>query len=213
MRRRLLAAATAAVLPLFLVTASTIEAGKPKIYRIAGEGKDARGKVVPSDDLAFESAGISLSMRYLDGPARTSALSSVLGREVDLFPERSASSRGYLVFVFEIRSRAVGDLIFEPGQGRLITNKYDVEFPMDYSSLYELLSHQPAGSPSLEEVRKAVYSEATTIRPGGSIRKLLVFQGPKEDRWKTLQVRIGALHLTDGDVDTSFKFRKFEVEP
>lgn len=213
MLHRRLAAALAATLSLIPNASSTIEAGKPHAYRIAGAAKDARGKVVPAEELAFEASGLRLTIRYLDGPARAAALSSILGREIDLFPTRAGASRGYLVFAFEIENQAQGDLLFEPGQCRFVSDKFDAEFPLDYSSLYDLLSHQPEGAPSLEEIKRAVFTEAATIRPGGAVRKLLVFPGPREDRYKRFEVRIGALHQTGGDLDAKFTFRKFKVTP
>jgi len=206
-------AALAVALPLILAVASASEAGKPRVFTIAGAVKDDKGKTVPAEQLAFEGSGLKLTMRYLDERSRIAALSSVLGREIDLFPEWKDASRGYLVFAFSIENHAEGDLLFEPGQCRFITDRLDAEFPLDYSSLYEVLSSRSSGAPSLEEVKKAVFSEVATIRPGGAVRKLLVFPAPREDRFKEFEIRIGALHQTGGDLDTIFKFRKFKVEP
>jgi len=206
-------AVLAASLLAFLLTGTVPEAGAPRLFRIAGEAKDAKGKLAASDELAFEESGVRVTIRYLDAPARAAALKSVLGRELDLFPDRTEASRGYVAFALEISSHSKSDLLFEPGQCRLITDKYDVEFPMEYTAIYELLSRQPEGAPSLEDVQKAVFSASATIRPGGAVRKLLVFPGPRDSRWKGVQVRIGALHLTEKDLDAVFKFRKFKVAP
>jgi hypothetical protein len=213
MLRLRLVAALAVILPLIFFPASDIEAGKPRVYRIAGAAKDEKGKTVPAEQLAFDGSGLKLTMRYLDGPARLAALFSVLGREIDLFPERSNASRGFLVFAFSIENHAEGDLLFEPGQCRFISDRLDAEFPLDYSSLYEILTSLPSGSPSLEEVKKAVFSEVATIRPGGAVRKLLVFPAPREERFKEFEIRIGALHQSGGDLDATFKFKRFRVEP
>lgn len=205
----------AALLVVAAVAAFTpLEAGKPKEFRIAGEVKDEKGKSAPSDELTYEAAGIRLAIRYLEPAAGVAAMSSVLGRDVDLFPGREGTTPGYMIFAFQIENRGAGDLLFEPGQCRTITDKFDGEFPLDYSSLYGLASRAPAGAPSLEDLKKVVFSESTTVKPGGAVRKLLVFPGPRDERWKSLQVRIGALHLSAaGDVDVKFVFRKFKVTP
>jgi hypothetical protein len=203
----------AVALPLIVLSASSPEAGKPHPYRIAGAAKDPNGKIVPTDELTFEVSGIRLTLRYLDGPSRIAALSSVLGKEVDLFPERTETSRGYMVFAFGIENHAGEDLHFEPGQCRFISDRFDAEFPLDYSSLYEVLGHRGDSVPSLEEVKRAVFSEESAIRPGGAVRKLLVFPGSREDKYKQFEVRIGALHQAAGDLDATFKFRKFKVTP
>src|SRR5262249_39735306 len=147
-------------------------AGKPKEYRISGEVKDAKGKVVPSDELTFEGQGIRLAIRYLEPADRIAAMSSVLGRDVDLFPGRDGPSPGYAAVAFQIENRGAEDLLFEPGQCRIVTDKFDAEFPLDYSELYSLLAREPGAAPSLEEMKKVVFSESTTIKPGGAVRKL-----------------------------------------
>ncbi len=198
---------------LLALSGSGSEAGrKAKIYRIEGVSEDAEGRKVPAEVLTFSAAGVTLALRHLDGPSRRAALASVLGREVDLFPERTETTPGYLVFALEIQNRAPGDLIFEPGQSRLITHRLDAEFPLDYSTLFQELSRLPGEGVSLEEIERAVYSRASSIRPGGSVRKLLVFPEPGSSKYKKFEVRIGALHLQEGDLDAVFRFRRLEVE-
>lgn len=211
-RRRLLAAFLCAI-PLLLAPAGAEGARKKKVYRIAGESRNEEGDRVPKEVLTYGASGIQVAIRYLDGAARISALSSVLGREYDLFPERSEGERGHLVFVLEIRNGSEEDLHFEPGQSRLFTERLDAEFPFDYTRLYQRVSHLPGEPISLGDLEKAVFGRATMIRPGGSVRKLLVFRGPAEDKYKKIEVRIGALHLAEQDLDPAFRFRKFEVKP
>lgn len=189
------------------------EAGRPKVYRIAGAGHDAEGKVVPQVTLAQTVAGVKISIRYLDDAARRAALESIPGMKTDLFPEHPPEGvRGQLVFALEIDNEGDGDLLFEPGQGRLITDRQDAEVPYDYTVLYGLLAKAGDRAPSLDQVERAVFSRAATIKPGGAVRKLLVFSRPGDDHFKRFHVRLGALHLPEGDADVSFEFRKFRVE-
>ncbi|MBI3451115.1 MAG: hypothetical protein HY049_19650 [Acidobacteria bacterium] len=197
-----------------LAALTPLEAGKPKEFHISGAVKDAKGKIVASDELTFEASGIRLAIRYLEPADSVAAISSVLGHDVDLFPGRDETSPGYAVFAFQIENRGAEDLLFEPGQCRFITDKYDAEFPLDYSSLYGVASRAPGGGASLEDLKKVIFSESMTVKPGGAVRKLLVFPGPRDPRFKEFEVRIGALHKSaSADVDAKFKFRKFSVEP
>jgi hypothetical protein len=213
MPRRLIVHALVLSLIGFAASDPGVEAGKKRVYRISGAARDAKGKPVPTDTLVFDGAGLHLSARYLDGSLRHSALASVAAGAADLFPEPSETGRGYLVIALGFENHGQEDVLFEPGQSRLITDRMDAEFPLDYSILYELASHAGAGAPSLEEIERAVYARAVTVRPGGSILKLLVFKSPRDSRYKKLELRIGALHTPSGDTDVSFQFRKFEVEP
>ncbi|HZE88892.1 MAG TPA: hypothetical protein VE404_05050 [Verrucomicrobiae bacterium] len=197
-----------------LVALSPVGAGRPKVFHIAGEVKDAKGKIVASDELTFEASGIRLAIRYLEPADSVAAISSVLGHDVDLFSGHDETTQGYAVFALQIENRGAEDLLFEPGQCRFITDKYDAEFPLDYSSLYGVASRAPGAEVSLEDLKKVIYSEALTVKPGGAVRKLLVFPGPRDQRFKGFEVRIGALHKSaSADVDTKFRFRKFPVEP
>jgi len=205
----------AATLGLVLSAASLFAQARrePKIYRIAGAGRDERGKVIPQDLLETEIGGVRMAIRYLDEPGRRGALASVPGLATDLFPEKPEIGPGYLVFALELANGGAGDLIFEPGQGRLLTDRHDAEFPMDYTALYGLLTKRGPGAPRLDEVERAVFSRATTIKPEGSVRKLLVFPGPRDGKFKRLEVRLGALHVPERDLDATFEFRRFEVKP
>jgi len=203
-----------AYLLCFLASCLLAEASRaPKVTRIAGAGRDAKGKVIARDVLEQATMGVRIAIRYLDGAGRKAALASVPGLAQDLFPEQVKAGEGFLVFALELANDAPGELIFEPGQGRLLTDRQDAEFPMDYTSLYGVLAKSGPAAPSLEQVERAVFSRAATIKPGGSVRKLLVFPGPRDERFKRLEVRLGALHLPEGDLDAAFEFRRFEAGP
>ncbi len=205
------------VVPILFVVMSLAgadaQARRPKVYRISGAGEDAKGRPAPAEVLTAEESGVRLSIRYLDAPAAGEAMASVVKGAGALFKERTETDRGHLVFALQIDNASAGDLLYEPGQGRLITDRSDAEFPLDYTGLYELLRTLPCGAPDLDEIEKAVYSRAVTIRAGGSIRKLLVFDGPRDGRFKRLELRIGAIHTPEGEIDARFPFRRFEVEP
>jgi hypothetical protein len=183
---------------------------KPR--RIAGVTRDEGGKLVPAEVLSFRSSGLEIAVRYLDGPQRRSALSSVLGRELALFTEPSESSKGHLVFALEIRNGGQAELLFEPGQSRLVTNKLDAEIPLDYTMLHMVLSRSPHMEVSLEDLEDAVFSRATSVKPGGAVRKLLVFDSPMDPTYKKFEIRLGDLNTAGGSLDATFKFKRFKVK-
>ncbi len=198
---------------MICLPAADAQAKKDKIYRLSGSGQDEKGKPVPTEVLSVAQSGVRISIRYLDALKAGEAMASVIGGTAGIFKERTATTRGHLVFALQIENEGGFDLLFEPGQGRLITDRTDAEFPLDYTGLYELLRTMPGGAPDLEDIEKAVYSRAVTIRSGGSIRKLLVFDGPRDERFKKLEIRIGVIHTPDGEIDANFSFKRFEVEP
>jgi hypothetical protein len=94
----------------------------------------------------------------------------------------------------------------------MLTDRSDAEFPFEYTSLHQLLETLPPGRPTLEEVEKGVFARAVTIRPGGSVRKLLAFPGPRDGNFKRMQILVGALHLPGGDLDAIFRYRRFKED-
>jgi hypothetical protein len=208
MRRR----ASLILLLLIGIAGAEAVAGKKKVYRLAGAGEDDKGKPAPTEVLSATHSGVHLSIRYLDAARAGEAMASVVPGTEGLFRERTDAQRGHLVFALQIENGGGTDLIYEPGQGRLITDRSDAEFPLDYTGLYELLRTLPEGAPALEEIEAAVYSRSVTVRAGGSIRKLLVFEGPRDGNFKKIEVRIGVIHTPEGDIDARFPFRRFEVE-
>jgi len=204
----------AAAAAIALLSAGGISDAKPRVWRIAGAVRDAKGKWAPAERVVFEAEKIRVSMQYLDGSSRRLALASVTGREADLFPEPSETVRGYLVFTLEIENAAGEALFFEPGQSRFFADgRRSAEIALEYAGLYEIVAQQPPGGPSLEDAERAVYARALTIQPGGAVRKLLVFRAPRDGKWKNLEVQINALHLAAADLDAVFRFRRFEVKP
>jgi hypothetical protein len=190
-----------------------VQAKREKVYRIAGVSTGEKGKPAPAEVLSFVEGGVRVTIRYLDPRAAEAALASVVDGAAGLFHERTESSRGHLAFALQLENEARDLLLFEPGQGRLVTDRADAEFPLDYTRLYQILARRPGGGPPLEELERAVFTRAVTVKPGGSVRKLLVFEGPRNGRFKKFEVRIGVLHLADRDIDARFPFRRFEVKP
>jgi hypothetical protein len=202
----------AVTLGVLLAASGASESGKPRVYRIAGEVLDEKKKPVPADVLTFDSMGVHVGIRYLDDPMRQTALAGVLGGSANLFPEVSSTSGGFLVFAVEIQNNGKLDLIYEPGQGRLITEKMDTVIPLDYARLYASIPPGARDGLSIELIERAIYARAATIVPGGSVRKLLVFERPFDDRFRKIELRLGPLHTIDGDIEGTFRFRKFEVK-
>jgi len=156
--------------------------------------------------------GVSCEIKYLDVEARRSAIASSLGTPVELFPARGAVGEkrpSYLVFALQMTNNSAEDVTFNPTQSRLSTEKGDMEFALDYSAVYERLRTMGDGAPEMDDVAKVLFDRVVTLRPGGSARKLLAFEAPREDRYRTLQVRLVEVSVGTNGTDFVFPFRKF----
>lgn len=191
------------------ITVSLAAAGARQ-YQIAGALKDASGKWQATSVMEDTRNGISFQIQYLAHPVARRALNTALGRDLDLLPARVDEHQpGYLVFVLQITNGSAQDVEFNPTQARLSTEKGDMKFAMDYSALYEVSLRLGPDGPTLEELGAAIFDRGVTIRSGGSVRKLLAFEAPREDRYKTIEVRLAEVNVGPLSLDAVFPFRKF----
>jgi len=191
-----------------------VAAAAAKPYRIAGANKDEAGKWQAAEMLEQTRAGVSFQIQFLEPEAARRVLKNTLGRDVDLLPGRSGESRrGYLVFVLQIANTSPLDVTFNPTQARLSTEKGDMEFALDYTALYDASRLLGPEGPGLEEMSTALFDRSLTIKPEGSVRKLLAFPAPREDKYKTLEVRLAEVNVGPSSVDAVFAFRKFPMSP
>ncbi|HZI93726.1 MAG TPA: hypothetical protein VFE84_05755 [Patescibacteria group bacterium] len=191
-----------------VVPVAALGAAKP--YHIAGARRNAERKWEAADLIAVTQQGVAFEIGYLDPGGTRRALKSTIGRDVDLLPGRVDEHRpGYLVFVLQITNGSAQDLVFNPGQARLATDKGDVKIAMDYTALYEIAVRIGPDAPSLDQLDRAIFDRSVTVTPGGSIRKLIAFEAPREDRYKVIEVRLAELNIGPLSMDAVFPFRKF----
>lgn len=181
-----------------------------KSYRISAAQLDPEKKWVPVEELAQTRSDVSFKIRFLEPPQRRKAIHSVLGRELDLFPGRVDEMHpGYLVFIMQVDNGSREDVHFNPGHTRLVTSRGDIKFALDYSALFEVTRPLGNAAPSMEEMASAVFDRAVTITPKGSVRKLLAFEAPREDSYKTFEVQIFEVNVGTTAENVVFPFRKF----
>ncbi|HET6373974.1 MAG TPA: hypothetical protein VFG76_11750 [Candidatus Polarisedimenticolia bacterium] len=199
----------ALALGLTLLTLAPVHAAQ-KPYRISATLRDDAGKWQPTDVLTEKRLNAMFQIRFLEPEARPGVLKQALGRELDFLPGRTGErSPGFLVFVLQIENASTEDINFNPTQARLASNKGDVKFALDYSALYEVASRMGPSGPSLDELAQAVFDRAVRISPGGSVRKLIVFDAPRDDVYRDFEVRLHEVNVGTTAVDVVFPFRKF----
>ena len=199
----------AIVLPLLAMQAAAPSRAASKSYRISAVQPDPEKRWAPVEELAQTRRDVGFKIRFLEPVARRKAIHSVLGRELDMFPGRVDEAHpGYLVFIMQIDNGGREDVYFNPGQARLLTDRGDMKIALDYSALYEACRPLGNAAPSLDELASVVFDRAVTITPGGSVRKLLAFEAPKEDKYRGFQVQVVEVNVGAVAEDVVFPFRK-----
>ena len=193
---------------LALLVTAALAAAKP--YTISAARKDEAGKWQRADVLEETRLGVSFEIKFLDPAGTRSAVKTGLGKDLDLLPGRIDEHKpGFLVFVLQVNNNGQQDVYFNPTQARLTSDHGDVEFALDYSALYEVARKLGPDAPSLDELATIALDRAVTIRAGGSIRKLIAFDAPREDKYHELEVHLYEVNVGPISMDVVFPFRKF----
>ncbi len=193
---------------LALPAAAALAAAKP--YSISAVRKDEAGKWQKADVLEETRLGVGFEIKFLDPAATRAAVKTGLGKDLDLLPGRIDEHKpGFLVFVLQVNNNGQQDVYFNPTQARMTSDRGDVKFALDYSALFEVARKLGPAAPSLDDLAAIAFDRAVEIRPGGSVRKLIVFDAPREDVYKGLEVHLYEVNIGPISVDVVFPFRKF----
>ncbi|MFQ5720083.1 MAG: hypothetical protein ACE5IK_11110 [Acidobacteriota bacterium] len=193
-----------------LLCAAGLTAEAARVHRLRPARKDEKGKWQPAEVLRQMQSGVTLQIRYLETQKSLDLIAAALGRSVPLIRGRSSGmDPGHLVFLLQVNNDSPADVHFNPAQVRMASDKGDMMVALDYSAFYSL--SRPLGplAPTMEEVASIFFDRAVTIRPGGSVRKLLAFEAPHDHRFKSVVVKMHEVNIGPQAVEFSFPFRKF----
>jgi len=203
------ASAASVVIALALCPGAAFPATRP--YRIAAAIRSEEGKWLPATTHETLNRGVRFQVRHLDPPAGRAAIERGLSRTIDLLPGwRDEKRPGFILFVLQLDNVSQEEIHFNPGQARLATEKADMKFALDYTALFEAAKRFGASAPTMEEMATVFFDRVMTLKPGGSVRKLLAFESPTEDRWRSADVMIVEIQSGREAIDLHFLFRKFE---
>jgi len=85
-------------------------------------------------------------------------------------------SAGYVFLTVRVENLSDARVIFKPSYIRLTTDALDYSAPLDYTDLYEVARERGDPGEILTPVREKFYDLDVTLRPGGSVERLLVFR-------------------------------------
>ncbi len=186
-------------------------ASKP--YRITAVKETARKRYEPVETLTAVRDGVTFAIRYLDPASARRAVADTVGRDLHLIRARDEDrDPGHLVFLVQVDNGTGKTVRFNPGEAWLHTNKGDMKIPLDYSALFMLGQRLGDRAPTTDEVAEVFFDREVTLAPGGSVRKLLVFDAPREDKYKSFEIRIAEVNVAADPIGFVFPFRKIREE-
>lgn len=119
---------------------------------------------------------VTLSARYLDAGQRMTYLQD-LGYEPLGLGLRQVS---LVTFLVNVRNNSTGELLMDPGSIRLAVGMGPLLSPYNYAHLYMELPRGSDRQRILGDLKEAVYDKSTTIPPGRTMEKLLLFKRPEK---------------------------------
>ena len=204
--------ALAGLLAALALVGSARAAQKP--YRISGAQRDEKKKWTAVETLTATQQGVTLSIRHIDPEAAAKAVTAALGRDLKLIRGRTPDlDPGHLAFVVQIDNKSDQQVRFNPSEAWLYTEKGDTKVALDYSELYMLGQKLGAArAPSTDEVASVFFDREIIIQPEGSVRKILAYDAPREDKFRTFEIRMVEVSVGSDPIGFSFPFRKFSVD-
>ncbi len=156
----------------------------------------------------FTLKGLTISAEFLEPGARAAFVSRVAPASSDPFavpPGRPEIYRAVRV-AFDNQSNA--DVIFQPGNVVLLTDRKTQEFAIDLTDLYRVAARGDADPQGLiDRVSTLIFDSSTTIPKGRTIERLLVF-GPLRPKWKELRLHFSFLQIGTETHTVSFTFHR-----
>jgi hypothetical protein len=129
-----------------------------------------------------EGPGYSMRLQLINDEQRLAYIEHSTGLTIDPFAPRRGDPPRYITFVLEIENSAEIDLLFNPRQSWLMTNRKvtsrkDIQTPLMMSDLS--FQYRQAGRelpPAYERVSRALFENTVSVAPGRSTSGLLIYR-------------------------------------
>jgi len=155
--------------------------------------------------------GLAVSVEYAP-PARRAEFLKSIGADID-DPFAAAPGRPdrVVAFIVTFNNQSRDQVVFNPGNVTLVTDKGESAFPLDMTDMY--MSAEQHGVEDLQAVidrSSAVMFDSSTVIPAGKgLSRLVVFR-PIEGKWKQFKVHFSFLQIGRDTHTLSFNFHKRE---
>ena len=162
----------------------------------------AKGYYHNMDTAVFENKSIRITISQTQ-PIKGDASSSKPGLLAAL------GNAGYLFLRMDIDSLGDKGVIYNPSHTSFLFGPMDYKKPLDYTDLYRIARMLYPDTPperSTSTLRGAFYDLNTTIRPGGSSSKLLLFR-PVKEKTRSAALTLQELYIGTDTIGVTFPFK------
>jgi hypothetical protein len=150
---------------------------------------------------------VNLSGKYLDAGERIAYLTDAgyesLGLGLRPVP--------LVTFVLTVRNGSGEKVIIDPGSVRLAVGYGPLLSPYNYAHLYMELPRDSDRQGILEDLRMAVLDKSTTLQPGETMEKLLLFKRPEKVGPEALLI-FERLYVGGEEIQAALDFLAVDLE-
>jgi hypothetical protein len=157
----------------------------------------------------FTLEGLTVLVDFLEPPARRAFIETLDPDADDPFAVAPGRPERYHAFRVTFDNDSRGDVIFQPGNVLLITDRQEQQFPVDLTDLYRLAVRAEAADPErmVDRVNGLIFDSSTTIPRGERLSRLLLF-GPLPVKWKQFRLHFSFLQIGTETHTVSFIFHR-----
>ncbi len=156
----------------------------------------------------FTIKGLTISVEFLEPGARAAFVSRVASASSDPFAVPPGRPELYRAVRVSFDNQSNADVVFQPGNVVLLTDKKTQEFALDLTDLYRFAARGGADPQGLiERVAALIFDSSTTIPKGRTMERLIVF-GPLAAKWKELRLHFSFLQIGSETHSASFTFHR-----
>jgi hypothetical protein len=213
MRRALHPILASGLVGLALASGAWAGAKEPAPFRVlpgpySKKAIESRGGGTTSH---FSIKGLAITVEFLEPDARASFLRKAASGASDPFAVPPGRPEIYHAVRVVFENRSTGDVVFQPGNVMLLTDRKAPQYAMDLTDLYRAAAHADIDPDQVfDRLSPAIFDSSTEIPKGRTIERLLVF-GPFPPKWKELRVNFSFLQIGAETHSVSFMFHRQPV--
>ena len=199
---------------LILLAASPVATARkkpPPPYRIV-PGPYVKNAPPPAEQPApsrFVLKGLTVVLEYLQPPARFEFIEGIDPKLGDPFGVAPGQPQRFLAFRVTFQNASSGDVVFQPGNVILATDRKEHRFPVDLTDMYRIASIRKVKNPedAMNRIAPIIFDSSTVIRQGDEMTRLLVFR-QVPGKWKEFGLHFSFIQIDSETHTLSFSFHK-----
>ncbi len=160
--------------------------------------------------IRFGIGGLTVLVDLLDSALRAEFIKSLNPpRYGDPFAPPPGTPERYHTFRVRFDNQSPADVIFQPGNVILVTDRNEQQFPIDLTDVYRQAVRAGGADPEamMARVQSLIFDSSTTIPTGSRLSRLLVFE-PLPRKWKEFRLLFSFLQIGTKTHTLSFAFHK-----